>query len=238
MHTPALVCRLPHLYWCSTCATACTRKHFSAQGPYPPVPVYAGVSTHRHQHAHQHWRMRARAAPHGAGVWWGSGRWSGRRTQVAGKRGQHKCREAQHGTSGGTVARERYAAPNVVREVKRAHWAVGGAVEQRAAVHTVGQQTACMRPGPDGCGEDERPLGLSAGLMTEPDLVQTAHINSRNFVLNSLEIGDGCAMRTGSRLLSGVSMEDMFVEHTLLTSGDIADARTVYSSWPAKLYQE
>ncbi|KAF7352099.1 Acetyl-CoA synthetase-like protein [Mycena venus] len=55
--------------------------------------------------------------------------------------------------------------------------------------------------------------GGRAGLMTEPDLVQlgdnvalddcsvVAHINSRgNFALNSLEIGNGCAMRAGSRL--------------------------------------
>ncbi|KAJ7127673.1 AMP-dependent synthetase and ligase [Mycena epipterygia] len=91
--------------------------------------------------------------------------------------------------------------------------------------------------------------GGRAGLMTEPDLVQlgdnvslddcsvVAHINSRgNFALNSLEIGNGCAMRSGSRLLSGASMEDssMLCEHTLLTSGDVADAGTVYSGWPAK----
>ncbi|KAJ6461738.1 acetyl-CoA synthetase-like protein [Mycena sanguinolenta] len=91
--------------------------------------------------------------------------------------------------------------------------------------------------------------GGRAGLMTEPDLVQlgdnvslddcsvVAHINSRgNFALNSLEIGNGCAMRAGSRLLSGASMEDssMLCEHTLLTSGDVADAGTVYSGWPAK----
>ncbi|KAJ7098543.1 AMP-dependent synthetase and ligase [Mycena belliarum] len=91
--------------------------------------------------------------------------------------------------------------------------------------------------------------GGRAGLMTEPDLVQlgdnvslddcsvVAHINSRgNFALNHLEIGNGCAMRTGSRLLSGASMEDssMLCEHTLLTSGDVADAGAVYSGWPAK----
>ncbi|KAJ7167921.1 acetyl-CoA synthetase-like protein [Mycena filopes] len=91
--------------------------------------------------------------------------------------------------------------------------------------------------------------GGRAGLMTEPDLVQlgdhvslddcsvVAHINSRgNFALNSLEIGNGCAMRAGSRLLSGASMEDssMLCEHTLLTSGDVADAGTVYAGWPAK----
>ncbi|KAJ7870970.1 acetyl-CoA synthetase-like protein [Mycena olivaceomarginata] len=95
--------------------------------------------------------------------------------------------------------------------------------------------------------------GGRAGLMTEPDLVQlgdnvslddcsvVAHINSRgNFALNSLEIGSGCAMRSGSRLLSGASMEDssMLCEHTLLTSGDVADARTVYSGWPAKPMDE
>jgi carbonic anhydrase/acetyltransferase-like protein (isoleucine patch superfamily) len=43
-------------------------------------------------------------------------------------------------------------------------------------------------------------------------------------------------MRTGSRLLSGASMEDnsMLCEHTLLTSGDVADSGTVYSGWPAQ----
>ncbi|KAJ6617908.1 AMP-dependent synthetase and ligase [Mycena sp. CBHHK59/15] len=91
--------------------------------------------------------------------------------------------------------------------------------------------------------------GGRVGLMTEPDLVQlgdnvslddcsvVAHINSRgNFALNSLDIGNGCAMRSGSRLLSGASMEDnsMLVEHTLLTSGDVADSGAVYFGWPAK----
>ncbi|KAJ7654909.1 hypothetical protein B0H17DRAFT_1214148 [Mycena rosella] len=43
-------------------------------------------------------------------------------------------------------------------------------------------------------------------------------------------------MRAGSRLLSGASMENssMLYEHTLLTSGDVADAGAVYSGWPAK----
>ncbi|KAJ7022218.1 acetyl-CoA synthetase-like protein [Mycena alexandri] len=88
--------------------------------------------------------------------------------------------------------------------------------------------------------------GGRAGLMTEPDLVRlgndvtlddcsvVAHINSRgNFALNSLVIGNGCAMRSGSRLLSGASMEDrsMLCEHTLLTSGDVADAGVVYAGF-------
>ena len=45
-----------------------------------------------------------------------------------------------------------------------------------------------------------------------------------------------CAMRAGSRLLSGASMEDnsMLCEHTLLASGDVADSNTVYYKWPAE----
>lgn len=43
-------------------------------------------------------------------------------------------------------------------------------------------------------------------------------------------------MRSGSRLLSGASMEDNSVlcEHTLLASGDVADAGVAYVGWPAR----
>lgn len=42
-------------------------------------------------------------------------------------------------------------------------------------------------------------------------------------------------MRSGSRLLSGAAMEDgsMLLEHTLLTSGEIAESGGVYAGWPA-----
>lgn len=108
--------------------------------------------------------------------------------------------------------------------------------------------------------------GGISGLMTEPDLVEVsgveytklnsayilaqigddvniddssvvAHINSRGiFALNRLKIGNGCALRSGSRLLSGASMEDksMLCEHTLLVSGDIAESGYVYAGWPAQ----
>ncbi|KAJ3572686.1 hypothetical protein NP233_g2920 [Leucocoprinus birnbaumii] len=91
--------------------------------------------------------------------------------------------------------------------------------------------------------------GGMSGLMTEPDLVEigddvniddcsvVAHINSRGiFALNRLKIGNGCAMRSGSRLLSGASMEDksMLCEHSLLVSGDIAESGYVYAGWPAQ----
>lgn len=85
--------------------------------------------------------------------------------------------------------------------------------------------------------------------LTEPDLVTmgdrvslddcsvVAHINSRGqFSLNRLRIGDGCAMRTGSRLLSGASMEpqSMLLEHTLVASGEITESWAVYGGWPAR----
>ena len=43
-------------------------------------------------------------------------------------------------------------------------------------------------------------------------------------------------MRSGSRLLSGASMDDssMLCEHTLLTSGEVAEAGQVYVGWPAR----
>jgi carbonic anhydrase/acetyltransferase-like protein (isoleucine patch superfamily) len=45
-----------------------------------------------------------------------------------------------------------------------------------------------------------------------------------------------CALRSGSRLLSGASMEEnsMLLEHTLLASGEIAEAEEVYVGWPAR----
>ena len=85
--------------------------------------------------------------------------------------------------------------------------------------------------------------------LTEPEMVTmgdhvsiddasvVAHINSRGrFSLNKLRIGDGCAMRSGSRLLSGASMEprSMLLEHTLVASGEIAEAGAVYAGWPAR----
>ena len=69
------------------------------------------------------------------------------------------------------------------------------------------------------------------------DCSVVAHLNSRGrFSLNRLKIGNQCAMRSGSRLLSGASMEDksMLCEHTLLTSGDVADSGVVYAGWPAR----
>lgn len=85
-------------------------------------------------------------------------------------------------------------------------------------------------------------------MMTEPDLVQigdgsaiddaslVCHRNTRgHFSLDPLKVGKGCVMRCSSRLLSGASMEDYstLMEHTLLVSGAIAPACSVWQGWPA-----
>lgn len=95
-------------------------------------------------------------------------------------------------------------------------------------------------------------LGDSVSL---DDCSVVAHINSRGkFALNKLVVGEGyvfpicdlhssnsptfvrCALRTGSRLLSGAHMEErsMLLEHALLASGDIAESGAVYAGWPAR----
>ena len=73
-------------------------------------------------------------------------------------------------------------------------------------------------------------------MMTEPDLVTIkegaaideasliCHINSRgHFALNELAVGAGATMRSGSRLLSGASLEkySTLLEHTLVFGGDV-----------------
>ncbi|KAF8227072.1 acetyl-CoA synthetase-like protein [Tricholoma matsutake] len=88
--------------------------------------------------------------------------------------------------------------------------------------------------------------GHKTGFMTEPDLIGdnvslddcsvVAHLNSRgNFSLNRMKVADGCAMRAGSRLLSGGSMEDnsLLSEHSLLASGEVAESNVAYFGWPA-----
>ena len=48
-----------------------------------------------------------------------------------------------------------------------------------------------------------------------------------------------CALRSGSRLLSGAQMEEysMLLEHTLLASGDVAESGVVYTGWPARRFK-
>ncbi|KAI9204256.1 uncharacterized protein BJ171DRAFT_459609 [Polychytrium aggregatum] len=85
-------------------------------------------------------------------------------------------------------------------------------------------------------------------MMTEPDLTTfgddvaldrasvVCHINSKGqFALNPLVIGSGAVLRAYSRLLSGAEMEEdsTLLEHTLVISGDIIEAGTVWQGWPS-----
>jgi carbonic anhydrase/acetyltransferase-like protein (isoleucine patch superfamily) len=85
-------------------------------------------------------------------------------------------------------------------------------------------------------------------MMTEPELVTLGewvsvddaslicHINTRgDFRLNPLNVGDGCVLKSGSRLSSGANMEShsMLLEHTLVMSGETCDSDTVWQGWPS-----
>ncbi|CEH15707.1 acetyl-synthetase-like protein [Ceraceosorus bombacis] len=102
---------------------------------------------------------------------------------------------------------------------------------------TVGRNCAIWAGGKPSLQLTEPELVTMGDRVSLDDCSVVAHINSRGrFSLNKLRIGDGCAMRTGSRLLSGASMEprSMLLEHTLVASGEIAEAGAVYAGWPAR----
>lgn len=94
--------------------------------------------------------------------------------------------------------------------------------------------------------------GLPSLVFTEPDLLTlgdrvcmddsslVCHVNTRgNFSLNTLEVGDRCVLRSGSRLLSGAKMcaDSAMLEHTLIMSGDVADEKVTYQGWPADVFR-
>ncbi|KAI1878253.1 uncharacterized protein JN550_000435 [Neoarthrinium moseri] len=94
--------------------------------------------------------------------------------------------------------------------------------------------------------------GAPSLMFTEPDLLTmgdrvvvddaslVGHINSRGtFDLNELHVGDRCVLRTGSRLLSGASMQNdsCLLEHTLVMGGDVVDERTTLQGWPARVFK-
>ncbi|KAJ7654903.1 hypothetical protein B0H17DRAFT_1338137 [Mycena rosella] len=88
----------------------------------------------------------------------------------------------------------------------------------------------------DGSDDGARP-GKARDNVSIDDCSVVAHINSRgNFALNSLQIAARC---DPDPAFFSASMEDssMLLEHTLLTSGDVADCGTVYFGWPAQAFQ-
>lgn len=57
------------------------------------------------------------------------------------------------------------------------------------------------------------------------------------FELRELRVGRGAVMRSHTRLLSGASMEpfSFMLENTLVVSGDVLTAGTVWQGWPARM---
>ena len=93
--------------------------------------------------------------------------------------------------------------------------------------------------------------GLPNLIFTKPELLTlgdqvsiddaslVAHINTRGkFDLNLLSIGDRSVLRSESRLMSSVRMEEdtCLLEHTLVTPGDVIEAESTYQGWPAEQF--
>ncbi|KAK3361859.1 hypothetical protein B0T24DRAFT_690371 [Lasiosphaeria ovina] len=93
--------------------------------------------------------------------------------------------------------------------------------------------------------------GRPSLLLTEPDLLTlgdrvvvddaslVGHINTRGrFDLNRLEVGDRCVLRTGSRLLSGATMQkdSCLLEHTMVMGGETVEAGVTMQGWPAEVF--
>jgi len=87
-------------------------------------------------------------------------------------------------------------------------------------------------------------------MMTEPELVRIenyaaiddasliGHLNTKGvFSLSELSVGEGCVLKTGSRLMSGASMgyRGILLEHTLILSGDQVSPCSVWQGWPSKV---
>jgi acetyltransferase-like isoleucine patch superfamily enzyme len=85
-------------------------------------------------------------------------------------------------------------------------------------------------------------------MMTEPDLCTIgdrasiddasliAHINTRGvFRLNPVKVGQGCVLKSMTRLLSGATMEphSIMLEHTLVLAGESVDMGSVWQGWPS-----
>ncbi|ORY48525.1 hypothetical protein BCR33DRAFT_847915 [Rhizoclosmatium globosum] len=104
--------------------------------------------------------------------------------------------------------------------------ALGSKIGQRVCLYPTGGDP--MVPEPDLCiiGNDT--------VIDRASVV--AHVNSRGlFGLNLLKIGDGCVLRTDSRLLSGGEMENesKLLEHTLIVGGEVVHSGSVMQGWPA-----
>ena len=104
----------------------------------------------------------------------------------------------------------------------------------------IGKDCAIYANGQPNCLITEADLISLGDRVVVDDASVVAHMNSRGtFDLNRLEIGDRCVLRTGSRLLSGATMEkdSCLLEHTLVMGGDVVEERRTMQGWPAERFR-
>ena len=102
---------------------------------------------------------------------------------------------------------------------------------------TIGRDCALFASGDPSCLLTEPDLLTLGDRVAVDDASLVGHINSRGkFDLNELVVGDGCVMRSGSRLLSGARMGkgSVLMEHTLVMAGDVVEDGAVMQGWPGE----
>jgi hypothetical protein len=76
---------------------------------------------------------------------------------------------------------------------------------------------------------------LSVFCSSSLSLISSLSLSRR---LNPIVVGEGCVLKSNTRLLSGSAMEDhsILLEHTLVISGETVDRGSVWQGWPSQLH--
>ncbi|KAM0327410.1 hypothetical protein ACHAQA_005696 [Verticillium albo-atrum] len=114
------------------------------------------------------------------------------------------------------------------------HWLV---MYYRALGATVGKDVALFANGKPNLMFTEPDLVTIGDRVAIDDATLVTHKDIRGkFDLAKVNIGDRCVLRSGSSILSGVTMEpgSCLLEHTLIMQDEVVQADTTMQGWPAE----
>jgi acetyltransferase-like isoleucine patch superfamily enzyme len=105
---------------------------------------------------------------------------------------------------------------------------------------SIGKDCAIFAGGPPGLVFTEPDLLRLGERVVVDDASLVCHVDTEGrFDLNRLGVGDRCVLRTGSRLLSGVRMQEdsCLLEHSLVMGGDVVDKGETMQGWPGDVFR-